>query len=178
MARVTAISLRDAARNALLAAGGRGFVRFCDQGALLVSDAIRRCGDDAAKEQLTIALAQAGFTCREQDGLLMIDPQDELLEAIVYEGDFAVDLDSELCSVQALAARWLSRDKQTLTLAGRQLLLDALRLTWQDRIADGLAQLRAQAAVMQRYGDTSGFCEAGAVLANWCDRQEGKCHED
>ena len=178
MARVTAVSLRDAARNALLAAGGRGFVRFCDQGALLVSDASRRCADDAAKEQLISALAQAGFDCREQDGLLMINPQDALLEAICCEGDFAVDWDGALCDVQALAARWLRREKQPMTPAGRQLMLDALRLTWQDRMSDGLAHLRAQAAMMQRTGDTSGFCGAGAVLANWCDRQEGKCHED
>ena len=49
MARVTAVSLRNAAREAMLAAGARGFVRFMDSGALLVSDAVRRCADEAAK---------------------------------------------------------------------------------------------------------------------------------
>ena len=58
------------------------------------------------------------------------------------------------------------------------MVIDTLRLTWQDRMADDWMVLRAQAAVMQREGDTSGLYQAGAVLANWCDRQEGKRHED
>ena len=50
MARVTAVRLRERARGAMLAAGGRGFVRFLPAGgALLATDAIRRCGDDAAR---------------------------------------------------------------------------------------------------------------------------------
>lgn len=178
MACVTAVSLRNAAREAMLSAGGRGFVRFMDSGALLVSDAVRRCEDDAAKQKLVDALDQAGFSCDEQEGLLMIDPQDELLDAIVYDGAFSVRWDGELYAVQALAARWMRRKRQPLTPAGRQLIIDSLRLTWQDHMADGLTLLRAQAAVMQRSGDTSGFCTAGAVLADWCDRQEGKHHEN
>lgn len=178
MARVTAVSFRNAAREAMLSAGGRGFVRFMDSGALLVSDAVRRCEDDAAKQKLVDALYKAGFACCEQDGLLMIDPQDELLETIVYDGDFAVHWDEALCDVQALAVRWMKRERQPLTPAGRQLVINTLRLTWQERMADGLTLLRAQAAVMQRSGDTSGFCTAGAVLADWCDRQEEKHHED
>lgn len=178
MAGVTAVSLRDAARNALLAAGGRGFVRFPECGALLVSDAIRRCESDAAKEMLTNALSQAGFDSNEQDGLLMISPRNELLEAISYDGDFSINWDGALCDAQALAMRWLRRKKQPLTPAGRQLVMDALRITWHSRMTDALVQLRAQAAVMQREGDVSGFRETGAVLAQWCDRQEGKCHED
>ena len=178
MARVTAVSLRNAAREAMLLGGGRGFVRFMDSGALLVSDAVRRCEDDAARARLLNALCQAGFDCREQDGLLMMNPTDALLEEIRYEGDFAADWEGALCAVQALALRWMKREKQPLTPAGRQLVIDSLRLTWQDRMADGRALLSAQAAVMQRSGDTSGFCTAGAVLADWCDRQEGKCHED
>ena len=178
MARVTAVSLRNAAREAMLAAGGRGFVRFMDSGALLVSDAIRRCEDDAAKQKLVDALYKAGFACGEQEGLLMINPQDELLEAITYDGTFSVRWDSELYAVQALAVRWMKRERQQLTQAGRQLVIDTLRMTWQDRMADGLTLLRAQAAMMQRSGDTSGFCTAGAVLADWSDRQEGKHHEN
>ena len=99
MARVTAVSLRNAAREAMLACGGRGFVRFMDSGALLVSDTIRRCKDDGAKEKLTDALRQAGFSCFEQDGLLMINPQDELLEAIACDGDFPVNWDGGLYAV-------------------------------------------------------------------------------
>ena len=85
MARVTAVSFRNAAREAMLSAGGRGFVRFMDSGTLLVSDAVRRCEDNAAKQKLVDALYKAGFACCEQDGLLMIDPQDELLETIMPE---------------------------------------------------------------------------------------------
>ena len=173
MACVTAIAMRDSARQALLGAGGRGFVRFCEQGALLVSDAIRRCEDDAAQQKLTDALAQAGFESWTQDDLLMILPSDALLEQITCDG-CEVDWSSSLHGVQALATRWLARERAALTQAGRQLIVDCLRLTWQDRVMDGLRQLRAQAAVMQRSADTSGFCQAGAVLANWCKEQEGK----
>lgn len=178
MARVTAVSLRNAAREAMLSAGGRGFVRFMDSGALLVSDAIRRCADEAAKQRLMDALHLAGFDCWEQDGLLMINPQDELLEAITYDGAFSVHWDSRLYAVQALAVRWMKRERQPLTPAGRQLIIDTLRLTWQDRLMDGKMHLCAQAAVMQRSHDTSGLCAAGAALADWCDRQEGKHRED
>ena len=178
MARVTALSLRAAAREAMLAAGGRGFVRFPDRGTLLVSDALRRCESDADRKKLTDALSWAGFDASEQDGLLMINPKDELLDAIAYKGDFAVDWDEKLDAVKALAMRWLGREKLPLTRAGRQLVIDVLRFTWQDRMTDGLEALRAHAAVMQRRGDTSGFSQAGAVLAYWCDRKEGKRHED
>ena len=177
MARVTAIDLRDRARAALLAAGGRGFVRFCEQGALLVSDAIRRCEDDAAQRKLTDALAQVGFESWMQDDLLMMVPSDALLEQIACEG-CEVDWSSPLHGAQALAVRWLARERAALTNAGRQLIADCLRLTWQNRVMDGLRALCAQAAVMQRSGDTSGFYEAGAVLAEWCNEQEGKCDED
>lgn len=178
MACVTALSLRDMARKAMLDAGGRGFVRFLDQGELLVSDAIRRCEDDAARDRLMDALGRSGFKCREQSGLLMITPGDALLEQIAYKGGFEVNWDGPQCAVQTLAARWLARRRLPLTQDGRQLLLDVLRLTWQNRASEDLDALRAQAAVMQREGDTSGFAQAGAVLADWCDRQEGKHHED
>lgn len=178
MARITAIALRDMAREAMLAGGGRGFVRFPECGALLVSDAIRRCEDGVAKARLLAAMTQAGFECREQDCLLLITPVDGVLSSIECSGACTVDWNGPLCIVQALARRWLARARQPLTAAGRQLVVDALRLTWQDRVRDGLAALCAQAAVMQRKGDTSGFREAGAVLKNWCDMQEGNGHED
>ena len=178
MARVTAVSLRDKARGAMMAAGGRGFMRFPESGALLVSDAVRRCGSDEAKAALVAAMAQAGFDCREQDGLLMLRPQAAVLESIAYEDGFSINWESTLWQTQALAVRWLKCDKQPLSPAGQQMVIDTLRLTWQDRMADDWMVLRAQAAVMQREGDTSGLYQAGAVLANWCDRQEGKRHED
>lgn len=178
MARVTAVALRDRARAALLAAGGRGFVRFPERGALLVSDAIRRCEDDAAKASLVSALEEVGFACREQDGLLMITPSDALLACIDCQGGCAIDWDASLYGAQALASRWLRCEKQQLTVQGRNLIVDTLRLTWQNRVLQGLEALRAQAAVMQRERDTSGFRQAGAVLKNWCDTQEGISHED
>lgn len=178
MARVTAIALRDRARAALLAAGGRGFVRFPERGALLVSDAIRRCEGDEAKARLTAALEEAGFVCYEQDNLLMITPADALLEAIGCEGGCEIDWDGPLCRVQALADRWLKKPRQPLSQSGRRLMIDTLRLTWQNRAADGLDALCAQAAVMQREKDTSGFRQAGAVLKDWCDMQEEMSHEN
>lgn len=178
MARITATALRDRARAALLDAGGRGFVRFPERGALLVSDAIRRCEGETAKAHLFASLAAAGFDCDEQDNLLMISPSDALLADITCDSSCGIDWDGPLHSAQALSARWLSREEQPLTEDGRRLVIDTLRLTWQDRVMEGLAALRAQAAVMQRKKDTSGFRIAGAVLRNWCDMQEGKAHED
>ncbi|MBR4039050.1 MAG: hypothetical protein IKJ11_03005 [Clostridia bacterium] len=178
MALVTAVALRNAARSAMLSAGGRGFMRFVDQGGLLVCDALRRCTDDVQRSRLLDTLAAAGFACCEQDGLLYLTPGDALLAQIDCVHACSVDWNAPQCSVQALACRWLSKGRAALTDAGRQLIVDSLRLTWQDRAQDGLAALRAQAAVMQRSGDISGFYEAGAVLANWCDMQEGKKDED
>lgn len=178
MARLTAIALRDRARAAMLAGGGRGFVRFPERGALLVSDAIRRCEGEEAKARLFAALEDAGFVCFEQENLLMISPSDVLLSQITCEDACEIDWDGPLCAVQALAARWLGKEAQPLTNDGRQLIIDTLRLTWQDRVIDGLSALCAQAAVMQRKKDTSGFRIAGAVLKNWCDMQEGKANED
>lgn len=178
MARITALALRDRARTALLAAGGRGFVRFPERGALLLSDAIRRCEDDAAKARLLAALTEAGFACRERDKLLEITPTDALLAEIVCEGVCRIDWDGPRCRVQAISARWLKKPILPLSKDGRQLIIDTLRLTWQDRVTDGLDALCAQAAVMQRQGDVSGFRTAGAVLKDWCDMQEGLSHED
>ena len=177
MARITAIALRDRARAVLLAAGGRGFVRFPERGALLVSDAIRRCETEAAKARLLAALEEAGFVCCEQDNLLMITPSDALLAGIACDGG-GIDWDGPLCEMQALCARWQKKQRLPLTGEGRQIIIDALRLTWQNPTAQGLDALRARAAVMQRKGDTSGLPVAAAVLRNWCDMQEGNAHED
>ena len=74
-------ALRERARAAVFAAGGRGFVRFLPAGetALLVSDAPRRCGDVPA---LLDGCRAAGFDARERDGLLLLTPTEAALRAL------------------------------------------------------------------------------------------------
>lgn len=175
MARVMAVRLRERARLAVLAAGGRGFVRFLPAGgALLATDAIRRCADDDSRVRLTQALAAAGFGCAVRGGLLELTPEDGLLSAPDGEAR-TVDWESPLHPAQALARRFGTNDRRPLTPAGRQLILETLRLTWlaPDRVLAGLPALRARAAVMQRQGDTSGLHEAGAVLWEFCAQERG-----
>ena len=169
MADLIAVSLRDLARRTLLEAGGRGFMRFSEAGgALLVTDATRRCSDSA---QLLRALEGCGFACEEQDGLVYLSPQDALLRAyICLQDEPEIAWEAMIHPAQALAVRWLSAPEAALTQAGRQLVLDTLRLTGapgRDVLA-GLDALRAQAAVMLRSGDRSGMRQAGMVLAQWC----------
>lgn len=173
MARVTALTLRNAAREAMLAAGGRGFMRFLPTGgALLATDAVRRCESDAQKRTMIDALDAAGFGCHEKDGLLAITPKDLLLEGVGCAALPEIDWSSPLHHVQALGIGWARRQKKPLTQDGRQLILEALRLSWQAprQTGDGLDGLRSRAAVMLRGGDDSGFCEAGTVLLDWCER--------
>lgn len=174
MACVTAVRLRDRAREAMLSAGGRGFVRFLPAGgALLATDAIRRCADDAARARMTEALTAAGFVCEARGGLLEMTPADAALCALCG-GAATVDWKAPLHPAQALAARFLRHERRMLTPAGRQLVLEALRLTWraEDELLAGLSALRARAAVMLRQGDISGLYEAGAVLWEFCEREE------
>ena len=176
MARVTALRLRERAREAMLAAGGRGFVRFLPAGgALLATDAIRRCADEAAREALTDAFVQAGFACEARGGLLELTPEDDLLSALSAGEGTAVDWESPLHPAQALANRFRAAARQPLTVAGRQLIVETLRLTWldADRLLAGLPALRAQAAVMQRRGDGGGMHEAGALLREYCEQEQG-----
>ena len=176
MARVTAVRLRDRAREALLAAGGRGFVRFLPPGgALLATDAIRRCADESARAGLINALEAAGFICVAHGGLLELTPADDVLSAPVG-GAVEVDWESPMHPAQALAHRFLASDKRPLTDEGRQLVLETLRLTWEmrdDRLLAGLTALRARAAVQLRRGDRSGLHEAGAVLKECCEQERG-----
>ena len=67
---------------------------------------------------------------------------------------------------RALARRWQARPPLPLTPAGRQLVLETLRLIWQPQacVLEGIDALRARAAVMLRVGDASGLHEAGAYL--------------
>ena len=176
MARVTAPDLRAAAREAMLAAGGRGFMRFLPPGgALLATDAVRRCESDAQKRAMIDGLSEAGFDCSEQDNLLMITPKDALLGSIVCEEKQEINWASPLHGVQALGVLWSRKQKRPMTQDGRQLILEALRLSWQPikQAAAGMDALRMRAAVMLRRGDDSGFHEAGAVLLDWCKRETG-----
>lgn len=162
--------LRSGARDAIFAAGGRGFVRFAPAGgALFLSDACRR--SDAAR--LVQALNAAGFDCRIREDLMEITPRDALLPGLAKEcPGFAVDWKETLCGAQALAARWMAREKAALTPAGRQLILETLRLTWKPFNEQEVQPLRARAAAMLREGDTGGLREAGLLLAQACRLQE------
>jgi len=176
MARVTALDLRAAAREAMLAAGGRGFMRFLPPGgALLATDANRRCADESERGQLAAAIERAGFVCTEQDGLLALTPADCVLSRIAYDGGRTMDWDSPLCRTQALGLRWMQKERRVLTQAGRQLILETLRLSWlpPHSAQNGIEALRARGAVMQREGDHSGMHEAGAILLDWCDQMKG-----
>lgn len=179
MAGLIAVRIRDLARKTLLNAGGRGFMRFAEEGgALLVTDAVRRCDNPVALAQ---ALECAGFSCCDQEELLYLTPQDMLLKAVIGpQGLPEIRWEEMIHPVQVLAVRWLSAPEAALTRAGRQLVLETLRLTGTPGrdVLTGLEALRAQAAVMLRSGDRSGMREAGAVLAQWCEstmnkRQEG-----
>ena len=176
MARVTAILLRDQARAAMLAGGGRGFMRFLPEGgALLTTDAARRCAGDAEKQALVQALRSAGFGCDEEGGLLLLTPEDALLGEIAFDRPVKIDWTSPLHPVQALGLRWSRKERRPLTGAGRQLVLETLRLCWKppQQALEGLEALCARAAVMQRMHDVSGLHEAGAVLLEWCDMMQG-----
>ncbi|MBQ2948280.1 MAG: hypothetical protein IJD94_04815 [Clostridia bacterium] len=172
MACLTAQALRSRAREAVLSAGGRGFVRFCaEDDALLVTDAVRRCGSEAQKTALMKALADAGFSVREEAGLLRLAPVDALLDALdMTQETQETDWDSPLHPAQALAKRLLTGGKTPLTDAGRRLVYLSLRLTGEPGkdVLSGLGAIRAQAAVMLRTGDRSGMRLCGAVLWNWC----------
>jgi len=144
-------------------------------GALLATDAIRRCGSDVQKMAMIDRFSEAGFDCCEQDGLLMLSPKDALLVGISCEEKKEIDWASPLHSVQALGVLWRRKQKRPLSQDGRQLILEALRLGWQPmkQAENGLEALRTRAAVMLRNHDDSGFHEAGAVLLDWCDREMG-----
>ena len=169
MAGVTA--LRDAAREAIFSAGGRGFVRFLLQGdALLVSDAPRRCADEA---QIVRALEKAGFSCRIADGLAQMTPGDELLLALcgAQPDAIAIDWESPLFGAQALCARLLRETPLELDEGARRLIVETARLLWQpgDRALVGMDALRARIAVRLREGKRSGLHEAGRLLCGWLE---------
>lgn len=174
MAMLTALALRARAREAMLLSGGRGFMRFADGGALLVTDAPRHGAHEEAAGRIASALEARGFVCRVTDGLMEITPGRALLENLEAGVCTPVDWESPLAPAQALGARWSREKKRPLTPEGQALVVQTLRLLWQpeDRVLAGLSALRGQAAVMLRKGDRSGMAQAGGLLGEWC-RQEG-----
>ncbi len=158
--------IRERARAAIFAAGGRGFVRFLPEGeeALLVSDAVRRCENTKA---LTEACRASGFRTEERDGLLRLTPTEETLRAMAAPVDFAVDWAAPDAADRAFAARLMRSEAKPMTEAGRQLAVETLRLIWQDdaHVHKGLSALRARAATCLRTHDDSGFFVCGALLA-------------
>ena len=166
MAAVTA--LRERARAAVFAAGGRGFVRFLPAGeaALLVSDAPRRCGDVPA---LLDGCRAAGFDARERDGLLLLTPTEAALRALDVPARIDVDWDAPDAPTAAFAAYLMRRADRPLTEDGLRMVVETLRLLWQDEahVRAGLPALRARAAACLRAGEDSGFFLSGALLAGW-----------
>ena len=174
MAAVSAKSVRDRAREAIFAAGGRGFVRFLPSGgALLVSDAARRCENAQA---LLDACRAAGFAVEEKNGLLDLTPEDGVLRALCDACTQTLridDWDGEAASAGAFAIRLMRKKDTTLTADGRQLVLETLRLLSQDdaHILMGLEGIRARAAAQLRHRDESGLRAAGVLIADWFGRQ-------
>ena len=146
MAAVTA--LRERARAAVFAAGGRGFVRFLPAGetALLVSDAPRRCGDVPA---LLDGCRAAGFDARERDGLLLLTPTEAALRALDVPARIDVDWDAPDAPTAAFAAYLMRRADRPLTEDGLRLVVETLRLLWQDEahVRAGLPALDVPARI-------------------------------
>lgn len=181
MAAVSAQTIRARAREAIFAAGGRGFVRFLPEGgALLVSDAARRCGN---VRTLLNACRTAGFAAEERDGLLLLTPTDSTLSALCGACGQAVritDWDEEKASAAAFSVRLTRRKDAPLTADGRRLVLETLRLLSQDdaHILMGMAGIRARAAAQLRRKDESGMREAGALIAEWYMEKGGHRREN
>ena len=171
---MSAAALRDLAREAMLACGARGFMRFAREGgALLVTDAASRCADGGAA--LCRALEEAGFICLRQEGLTLLTPGDALLAQLCSREDGAIKIDwtCRLHPAEAFASRLMREADTPMTDAGRAFVLDMARLCWQleDKVLEGLTPLRAQAARLMREKDRTGFACAGRLLGNWCDER-------
>ena len=125
MAAVNAV--RSKARDAVFAAGGRGFVRFLPDGeeALLVSDAPRRCQNPSA---LLCACGAAGFGAEERDGLLLLTPTEETLRSLNLPRAIDVDWSSADAPLAAFAARLMHRGDRPLTENGLRFAVETLRL--------------------------------------------------
>lgn len=170
-----ALLVRALAREAVLGAGGRGFVRYLPPGgALLATDALARAADAAQEKRLMGALTAAGFVCAVQGPLVGLTPTDALLLRVSGEAaqPVMIDWDGPLAPAQALAVRWMKKPRLPLTRAGRVLTMETLRLLWQPekQVLSGLGGLRALAAQNLRAGDASGAHEAGCCLSAWLEQ--------
>lgn len=173
-----AVRLRTRARDALLAAGGRGFVRFDKAGDLLISDAARRCANGQTLVGLIDALCENGFSTHISDGMIGMNPTDALIGELAADAAIPqIDWESPLHPAQSLAARWMNMPETAMTDCGRMLAIETLRLIWQpqERVMAGLPALRARAAAMLRERDTGGMRQAGAILAKYLTTQRGEC---
>lgn len=156
-------------------------MRFLPEGgALLVSDAARRCGD---VRTLLDACRMAGFAAEERDGLLLLTPTNSTLSALCGACRQAVritDWDEEKASAAAFSVRLTRRKDAPLTADGRRLVLETLRLLSQDdaHILMGMAGIRARAAAQLRRKDESGMREAGALIAEWYMEKGGHRREN
>ena len=174
---MTAIELRALAREALLEAGARGFVRFLPEGdgALLVTDAPKGCGG-IQTELLMSCMAARGFVCKMRGNLLALTPGDELLAGLAREAvcPESWDWESELAPLLALAARWMRAPEAPVGEAGRRLAIETARLLWKPRaqVLGGLGALRAGAAVLQRNKEPGGLRLCGGMLALYGAEQE------
>ena len=76
-----------------------------------------------------------------------------------------------LLPTAAFAAYLMRRADRPLTEDGLRLIVETLRLLWQDEahVRTGLPALRARAAACLRVGEDSGFFLSGALLAGWMD---------
>lgn len=82
-----------------------------------------------------------------------------------------VDWDAPDAPTAAFAAYLMRRADRPLTEDGLRLVVETLRLLWQDEahVRAGLPALRARAAACLRVGEDSGFFLSGALLAGWMD---------
>lgn len=170
---MSVVALRDLAREAMLSSGARGFMRFILEGdALLVTDAAVRCDDGGTAMQE--ALFAAGFTCKKDGRLIQITPTNALLERLCAgEGRVVVDWNSSLYPAQSLAVRLMREAYTPLEDSGKRLVLLTARQLWRprDKALEGLAEVRAAAAVCLRKGNRNGFYQTGMLLCNWCHEQ-------
>ena len=111
------------------------------------------------------------MTRAERNGLLLLTPTEAALRALDVPARIDVDWDAPDAPTAAFAAYLMRRADRPLTEDGLRLVVETLRLLWQDEahVRAGLPALRARAAACLRVGEDSGFFLSGALLAGWMD---------
>ena len=99
------------------------------------------------------------------------EPTEAALRALDVPARIDVDWDAPDAPTAAFAAYLMRRADRPLTEDGLRLVVETLRLLWQDEahVRAGLPALRARAAACLRVGEDSGFFLSGALLAGWMD---------